>query len=318
MSNPVKILDAVVREVDGGRRAALSVIVATRGSTPQAAGAMLAVNAEGRMTGTIGGGCVEVEVRDRARDLLVSGVSERVECTLDHDSGLDDGLICGGEMSVAIQVFTDAEATRPLREAADRLRAGEAATLPIRVRSPEGRDEEYRVWLEEPPALVIAGGGHIGRVLGELMVKLGFQVTVIDDRPEFANPERFPAPIEPVVGDIEDTLGRRPIDANTYVVIVTRGHRHDERALSAVLDSEARYIGMIGSRRKIEVIFEDLRKAGAAEERLGRVHAPIGLDIGAITTEEIALAIAAELVKVRREDYRSTVEGPVAVGGEVG
>jgi len=315
MSNPVKILDAVVREVEGGRRAALSVIVATRGSTPQGAGAMLAVNEQGGITGTIGGGCVEIEVRDRAKTLLASGVSELFDCTLDHDFGLDDGLICGGSMSVAIQVFTGPEAARTLRDAADRLRAGRAATLPVRIRTSEGTDREYRVQIEEPPKLIIAGGGHIGRVLASLMVPLGFRVAVIDDRPEFANPERFPAPIEPVAGDIEETLCRRPIDANTYVVIVTRGHQHDERALSAVLDSEARYIGMIGSRRKIEVIFEDLRNAGAAEERLERVHAPIGLDIGAITTEEIALAIAAELVKVRRAEYQSAVEGPMPVGG---
>ncbi|RME39326.1 MAG: XdhC/CoxI family protein, partial [Planctomycetota bacterium] len=116
----------------------------------------------------------------------------------------------------------------------------------------------------------------------------------------FANADRFPPPMRPVVGDIEETLRGFPIDASTYVVIVTRGHRHDERALAAVVDSPARYIGMIGSRRKIDVIFDGLRRRGVSGERLARVHAPIGLDIGAVTTDEIALSIAAQLVSVRR------------------
>ena len=314
MSNPARILDAALREVDAGRRAVLCVIVATRGSTPQGAGAMLAVAEDGRIAGTVGGGCVEADIRARALQMPPGDPGEMATFALDQDLGLDDGQICGGSLDVAIQVFKDSNQARALREAAEAVRAGRAAVVAVRVQTRDGV-VEYRVRIEEPPRLVIAGGGHIGRVLADLMHPLGFHVTVVDDREEFANPERFPLPVNPVVGDIEDTLTRWPVDPNTYIVIVTRGHIHDERALSAVLDSPARYIGMIGSRRKIETIYEDLRRIGAAEERLEQVHSPIGLDIHAVTPEEIAVSIAAELVSVRRAEYRKVVEGPFPISG---
>ncbi len=309
MSNPARILDAAVREVDAGRRAVLCLIVATRGSTPQGAGAMLAVAEDGRITGTVGGGCVEADIRARALQMQPGNAGEVATFVLANESGLDDGQICGGSLDVAIQVFTESNQARILREAAEALRAGRAAVVPVRIQTPDGV-VEYRARIEEPPRLVIAGGGHIGRVLAGLMHPLGFHVTVVDDRREFANPDRFPPPVNPVVGNIEDTMARWPIDPNTYIVIVTRGHIHDERALSAVIDSPARYIGMIGSRRKIETIYEDLRRLGAAEKRLEQVHSPIGLDIHAVTPEEIGVSIAAELVSVRRAEYRKAVEGP--------
>jgi xanthine dehydrogenase accessory factor len=216
-------------------------------------------------------------------------------------------------MDIAIRVLSQTAEVHALRAATERLRAGEAATLPVRVQTSAGL-VEYRVQLEAPPKLVIAGGGHIGLALAALMVPLGFRVSVVDDRGRFANATRFPPPIEPVVGDIAETLRRWPIDANTYVVIVTRGHRHDEQALAAVLDSRARYIGMIGSRRKIAVIYEDLQRQGKTQKQLDRVHAPIGLHIKAVTPAEIAVSIAAELISVRRADYHGVVEGPVPVG----
>ncbi|NLX20260.1 MAG: XdhC/CoxF family protein, partial [Phycisphaerae bacterium] len=120
-------------------------------------------------------------------------------------------------------------------------------------------------------------------------------------------------PIEGLTGDIAEVLRGWPIDANTYVVIVTRGHRHDEQALHAVVDSPARYLGMIGSRRKIQVIFDDLAELGVDRDRLERVHSPIGLAIGAITVPEIAVSIAAELTQVRRERGAKPVTGPFEI-----
>jgi xanthine dehydrogenase accessory factor len=180
------------------------------------------------------------------------------------------------------------------------------------VTAPTGR-VEYRVELEAPPKLLIAGGGHIGKVIAQMAVPLGFGVSVIDDREQFANSIRLPAPITPVVGDIAQTLASSPIDSNTFVVIVTRGHRHDERALAAVLDSPAKYIGMIGSRRKVAVIFRDLQRDGATAEQLERVHAPMGLPINAITVEEIAVSVVAQLIEVRRRNARRQIEGPLPV-----
>ena len=123
---------------------------------------------------------------------------------------------------------------------------------------------------------------------------------VIDDRADCASSERFPSAERLIVGEIETELARFPIDAATYVVIVTRGHRHDGKALSAVVNSPAKYVGLIGSKRKVITIFGDLVSQGVAVEKLARVHAPIGLNIGAITVPEIAISIAAELVAVRR------------------
>jgi xanthine dehydrogenase accessory factor len=310
MHEPLDILATVLREVDAGRRAALAVIVATRGSTPQPAGVMVCVDEAARLSGTLGGGCVEAEARRRAHELLSAGQGALLSFRLDHDYGRDDGLICGGDMDVAVEVLSQASDVRVLREAVERLRAGRDATILVRT-ARAGARCEYRVHLESRPRVVIAGAGHISRELAELVVPLGFAVCVIDDRADFANAERFPPPVEPVVGKIAETLREHPIDENTYVVVVTRGHKHDEDALAAVLDSKAKYIGMIGSRRKITVVFDDLRADGATPEQLERVHAPIGVAINAVTTREIALSIAAELIAVRRADRRAVVEGPL-------
>ncbi len=312
MAAPADILNAVVKEVDNGKRAALCVIVATRGSTPQPAGVMICVDEQAKMTGTLGGGCVEADIRNRAREALRTGDSQLLTFELDFEFGLDEGMICGGALDVAIRVINDRAQAAVLAGAAQRIRAGESAVLPIRVSAPTGW-VEYRVGLEAPPKLLIAGGGHIGKVIAQMAVPLGFSVCVIDDREQYANLNRLQPPITPVVGDIARTLADSPIDPNTFVVIVTRGHRHDERALAAVLDSPAKYIGMIGSRKKVEVIFRDLKRDEATAEQLERVRAPMGLPIHAITVEEIAVSVMAQLVEVRRRDARGRVEDPLPI-----
>ncbi|MDO8630859.1 MAG: XdhC/CoxI family protein, partial [Phycisphaerales bacterium] len=264
----------------------------------------------------LGGGCVEAEVRRRAHELLTRRRSELLTFQLDHDFGYDDGLICGGEMDVAISVLDGVSHAELLHSACERLRTGQDAAIAMRVQTEQGLIE-YRITIEAAPELLIAGAGHIGRILARMAIPLGFRVCVIDDRGEYVNPDRFPAPIRPVVGDIADTLRDRPIGANTYLVIVTRGHNHDEQALRAVLGRPSKYVGMIGSRRKIAVIFDDLRHAGVSPTELDRVHAPIGLNIGAVTPEEIAVSIAAELVAVRRATRRRAVEGPFPVQGAI-
>jgi len=184
--------------------------------------------------------------------------------------------------------------------------------LPVRVDTGE-RLVEYRVYIDAEPSLVIVGGGHIGRILAGMTAPLGFRVHVVDDRADYANAERFPPPMQTTVGDMAATLKSWPVDANTYIVIVTRGHRHDEDVLQAVLEAPAKYVGMIGSRSKVKTVFDDLRRDGATEAQLSRVHAPIGLDINSVTPEEISLSIAAQLVSVRRADHHKVVEGPIPV-----
>jgi len=322
-----EVLNAAASELEASRAVALCAIVATRGSVPQPAGTMVCVNEGFQMTGTIGGGCVEAEIRNQAFAQLSSrpfeessnrdrgGPGKLLTLRLDHDFGFDDGMICGGELDVAVSVWQGTEHARVMRAACQALGVGEGTVLPMRVGSAAGQ-VEYRVHVESTPDLIIAGGGHIGRLVAHFALPLGFAVTVIDDRREFANEERFPPPIHPVVGDIGTTLSGLAMGSSTYIVIVTRGHRHDEQALASVLKSKAKYIGLIGSRRKVLVIFDDLRHAGATEDQLARVHAPIGVKIGAVTTEEIALSIAAELVSVRRAERCQSIEGPFPLRSE--
>jgi len=156
------------------------------------------------------------------------------------------------------------------------------------------------------PRLVIAGAGHIGRALCHLGSLLDFEVTVIDDRPRFANPENLPQADRIVVEDIGKAVASIPKAPDTYIVIVTRGHSHDAEALRACINSRAGYIGMIGSRRKIALMREAFLQNGwASAARFDRVHAPIGLDIGSKTVQEIAVSIAAELVLVRNRNQPS-------------
>ena len=161
----------------------------------------------------------------------------------------------------------------------------------------------YQVMIErhEPAAtLVIAGGGHIGKALATIGDLCGFSVVVVDDRPDYANQERFPEADRVLCGDFSEVLRGLPVDANTYIVTVTRGHKHDEESLRQVVASPAAYVGMIGSKRRAAAVLQHLIDEGLDAEAVGRVHTPIGLDIGAETPEEIAVAIMAEVVQVRR------------------
>jgi xanthine dehydrogenase accessory factor len=293
------VLREIITHCTAGERLALCVVVGSRGSTPQEVGAKMLVLVDGRTVGTLGGGCVEAEVRRRALELMPAGVSKRLQFRLDHDYGWDDGLICGGTMDILVHLLDGPGSAGPFQRAADDLAAGNVAT--ITLPDPDGTSEAaYVDQIEPAPRLVIAGAGHVGQSLAEIAAGLGFGVTIIDDRADCASQERFPRARHRIVGEIEAELRRVPIDVRTYVVIVTRGHRHDGKALAAVLDSPAKYVGLIGSKRKVMTIFADLLAQGASIDALCRVHAPVGLEIGAVTVPEIALSIAAELVAVRR------------------
>jgi xanthine dehydrogenase accessory factor len=151
------------------------------------------------------------------------------------------------------------------------------------------------------PLLLIAGGGHIGQALARQAVLIGFDVTVLDDRPEFADPALFPESATTRCAPVAESIASFPVARDTYIVIVMRGHRHDAEALEACIHAPAAYIGMIGSTRKVALMRQSFLESGiATEEELDRVFAPIGLDIGAATVPEIATSIAAQLVAVRR------------------
>ena len=314
MSELLPLLKRVIEDVRAGRAVAVCAVVQTRGSTPQQPGACMMVRNDGETEGTLGGGCVEAEVRRRAFDYLNKRESALLDFALDHDYGWDDGLICGGQMDVAVMPVCAIGKLVPFDAAIAELEAHREGVLPIVVRERDKPKQiEFRLHLERRPTLLIAGGGHVGLAVARLAVPLDFHVVVIDDREKFADPQRFGPDVECRVGRIDEVLRQYPIDPSCYVVVVTRGHQHDEQALAAVIDSLARYVGMIGSRRKIKAIFDGLIGRGVAPELLERVRSPIGLPIKAATVNEIGISIVAELIQVRRAEQGKMVEGPFPV-----
>jgi xanthine dehydrogenase accessory factor len=163
-----------------------------------------------------------------------------------------------------------------------------------------GQMEIFVEPIEASPAVYVFGAGHVGQFVAQVAHDAGFQVHIVDDREKFANRERFPDAASIVVDDIPDWLARTPLPSSAYAVIVTRGHRHDLDALRALAPRQLRYLGLIGSRAKVKRIYDVLVEDGIQLEQLQNVHAPIGLDIGAVTPQEIAVAIVAELIAVRR------------------
>ena len=151
-----------------------------------------------------------------------------------------------------------------------------------------------------PPTLVMVGGGHVGKATADLATFLGYRVYIVDDRPEFSNEERFPYAEQTIVTPYEYWSDFLNINVNTFVVVATRGHRYDDMALESALKTRARYIGLLGSRRKTLMIYRRLLEQGATKERIREVYAPIGLNIGALTPEEIAVSIMSEVIMVRR------------------
>ncbi len=248
---------AVADALERGEPAALVTIVSTTGSTPQRVGAKMLVFADGRIVGTIGGGCYENDAFWKAREAITHRRPEMVHYELSDDFAQETGLICGGQMDVYIE--------------------------PI----------------EPSPELYVIGAGHVGFHLARVAHEVGFRVHVVDDREKFANAERFPNAVEIVVEDIPAWIQRTSIPTHAYAVIVTRGHNNDLDALRALAPRELRYLGLIGSRAKVARIYEALTDEQMPADLLARVHAPIGLDIGAVTPQEIAVSILAELIAVK-------------------
>ncbi len=237
----------------------------------------------------------------------------------------EGGAIAGG--SLGDRALDDVAASRAVALMKDERQEiavarlnelGESLAVGSRVEEVEGRIGDARLLFEisRPPLeLIICGGGHVGQAVAKAGALLDFKITVIDDRPEFSSREKFPDPrVRLITGDFTEALRTLKVTQASHVVIVTRGHRHDEICLREVIEKPARYIGMIGSRRRATTIREHMRREGVGAEHLRRVHSPIGLDIGAITPEEISLAILAEIVLARRGGSGAPkgAEGPMA------
>jgi xanthine dehydrogenase accessory factor len=359
-----ELLERLVGALRAGQRVVECRLLETRGSTPQKAGAAMLVWEDGGQFGTLGGGCVEAEVKRRALAALAENVPHVAAYQLDSDYGWDDGLICGGRMVVLVEPIAspaDAVYFERLREllacaegcteaivfdagkcglpAAARCLFNRSGELVAALRAPlEDGDapKPFRAGLEplsrrpKPSAqqgvaflpklprcrLVIVGAGHVGQAVGNLAPDLDFDVWVVDDRAEYASAARFPAAQRVIVGPIDQVLPQLEVTADTYCLIVTRGHNHDEEALFHLCDRGARYVGLIGSKRKIRLIFDDLMAQGVSADTLARVHAPLGIDIGSQTVPEIAISILAELVAHRNLEGRVPGRPPSLVEAE--
>jgi xanthine dehydrogenase accessory factor len=179
-------------------------------------------------------------------------------------------------------------------------------------------DDQVELFVEvqrRPPTLIVVGAGHVAQPLATLGKLIDFEVVVIDDRPQFANAERFPQADRVIAAPFRPTLRGWPIDADTFIVLVTRGHSHDVECLLEILDSPARYIGMIGSKRRVRAVFDLLEKEqGIPREKFDRVYAPVGLDIGAESPAEIAVCIIAEVIKVYRGGRAESLSDALKAG----
>ena len=257
------IYDEIVKLQRAGHKGAVATIVNVRGSIPSFKSAKMLVRDDGTIAGTIGGGCVEAEVWQAAREVIASERPRTLTFDLNQDPKYDTGLVCGGTLEIFIE-----------------------PVLPT-------------------PLLYIFGAGHVGHELSKAAARAGFDVTVTDDRETYANRERFPEASEVIARDFEEALAGITPTESSYIVIVTRGHRDDMRVLRWAVQTQAKYIGMVGSKRKAITVFRELVKEGLKPELFERVHSPVGLDIGAITPEEIAIAIVAELIGIRRNVERA-------------
>lgn len=341
------VLQALLADIPAGKSAAYCQLIDTRGSTPQKAGAAMLVYPSGQQVGTLGGGCVEAEVKRRAIELLEAGQGTVVEFVLDHDYGWDDGLICGGRMEVIIEPLNSRHKVGFFQSILEAITSNLGGTLAIAadprehsprnfgmvllsptgaiiatqgdanhcrqakavagesLRSLAGRPLFYReqgvafVPILPRCELVIVGGGHVGQAVAKLAHWVDFDVTVIDDRPDVISAERFPTAMRRVPGKFQEVLPKLPLRDGAYGLVVTRGHNHDEIGLYHLLKRPLAYLGMIGSKRKIRLIYDDLLEKGITKEQLDQVHAPVGLDIASRTVEEIAISIVAQLVSHR-------------------
>jgi xanthine dehydrogenase accessory factor len=334
----------LIKALEQDRELIVCQVVETKGSTPQKAGSMMVIDPEGGQLGTLGGGCVENEVKQKAIQQIGESSAAVHSFLLDHDYAWADGLICGGKMVILSQSargpepldylrvldqvieegrgFTEAIVvaqdsadgaalgSRFLFDGAGRPRASWPASavpndLASRISPPVERPKPSVqagiAFLPNWPRirLIVVGAGHVGLAVANLAAGADFDVWVVDDRHQYANRQRFPAVQRLLVGPIEDVVPTLDIDPQTYALIVTRGHGHDQEALYHLAPTSAAYVGLIGSRRKIRLIFDNLRAAGIAEKDLERVTAPVGLEIGSQSVPEIAISIVAELIARR-------------------
>jgi xanthine dehydrogenase accessory factor len=296
---------------------ALGLISGAKGSSPQKAGAKALFYLDGRIEGTLGGGCLEAEVQRRAIESLRTGRPASFNLLLDHDFGWEDGLICGGR----VEGLIIPEAQRAgeffwtaLAEQATAVRWGIKQDFSIGLMPDSSSDISslYHETVRPPCALWIAGAGHVSRAVAPLALQLDFEVTVFDDRPALAAAAGYPAGVVVRTEVWERLLALPPPPGPSFAFIATQGHRHDAVVLQDWIHRPFLFLGMIGSARKARIIFEHFREDQiATAEELARVACPVGVPIRSQTVPEIAVSIMAQFIQKRAELVRDPVPIPV-------
>lgn len=286
----------------------LATVIDTKGSVPREIGAKMLIGSDGKTFDTIGGGAGEAKVIQQAIAVLQTGEKQAVEIDLSGAPQRETQGICGGWMCVWLERWTSRDL--PLVEVIlDRLQSGQSLTLVTpfdQDRSPhllekDIVDRAFVETIEPAPTLLIIGAGHVGEQLAKAANFAGFQIIVQDDRPAWANPQRYPQAVQILAESIE-SIDRLADYSQLYVALVTRGYQYDLAALERLMNRQksCRYIGMIGSEKRVKQVISALEKSGVDVTKLRSIYAPIGLDINALTPEEIAISITAELILVRR------------------
>jgi xanthine dehydrogenase accessory factor len=312
---------------------ALGILIGTQGSSPQKVGAKALFHADGRLQGTLGGGCLEAEAQRLAQRALKTGRAETFELVLDHDFGWDDGLICGGKVFGVIVPNAQSAGEKFWTELAERkstlcwgvkkdFSIAKLAAAPLPALSSSGRERvaEGRVrgaaksshflspdWLytetiTPPCALWIAGSGHLAQAVAPLALQLDFAVAIFDDRPELANHQIFPREVALHVGQWGELCAAPFPSVPTFGLIVTRGHKHDALVLESWIHRPFQFLGMIGSARKARTIAEHfIEQKIATAEQMQRVACPVGIKIRSQSVMEIAVDILAQYIDKRAE-----------------
>ena len=306
------VFAGLLAAMERGRDTVLATIVRAAGSTPRGFGAQMLVDADGLLCGTIGGGSVEGESIVFARSLLPQKHSAVRDYRLRTDIADSIGMVCGGDVTVHFQYVAARDGDWHAL-ALDILRRIDSRIPATLVLSPNGDtpcllsaeeqipESGYALQLPVGERAVIFGAGHCSVALSPILQTVGFRVTVLDDRPELADPSRFPGADAVICGSYDKLSDYLTVSADDYLVVMTSGHTHDFTVENQLLRGKFAYLGVIGSRGKTAAVNEMLRSAGIPETALTAVHTPIGTPIKAVTPEEIAVSIAGEMIRVRAE-----------------
>lgn len=332
----MSIFDIIKGTLEAGRKGTLATVISRSGSAPRDVGARMFVDEHGKSEGTVGGGLLEFEVQKAAIERKNDTSAAVIHFQMNAKAVADQGMLCGGNVDVLLEPVLPRH-VEIYRRLADMDRKGKKGIIVTSLRDgfaktliddslgvtgdPMGESDVMHClnlvaggrpvtsnegsFLVEPvftrTRLYIFGAGHVSQFISKLASTVEFSVSVVDDRPDFANSVRFPEADDIIVEDFVKAFTSLTFSGNEFIVIVTRGHSHDAVVLREALSKDARYVGMIGSKRKVKMIFDMMRESGFSDEAISKVYAPVGLAINAETPQEIAVSIVGQLIQIRAQ-----------------